>query len=270
MSARRIAALLTCHNRRDNTLACLHSLRAQSFGSLGSIEVFLVDDGSSDGTAAAVRELWPEANIIAGNGKLFWCGGMRKAWSVAAESNPDFYLLLNDDTVLFTDSIKSLLAICPTPQTATIAVGAVCDPESGDWTYGGLQSGDPFKDHADTPRLCRTMNANCALVPRTAFQTIGMFFHGYRHAMGDMDYGLVATRSGIKVVETPLFVGTCGRNAIEGTWRDKSLPRFKRFKQLLSPKGLPPKDWLYYCKRNCGSTWFRYFISPYLRVLSGN
>jgi GT2 family glycosyltransferase len=271
MPAARIAALLTCHNRREKTLACLRSLKTQSFG-IGqdipvSIEVFMVDDGSSDGTADAVRELWPETHIIPGSGNLFWCGGMRKAWSVAAVTNPDFYLLLNDDTVLFSNAIRSLFDICPDPETHTIAVGAICDPKSGDWTYGGLQSDEPFKNEADTPRICRTMNANCALVPRVVFQKIGMFYHGYRHAMGDMDYGLLATKKGMSVHETPIFIGECKRNSAAGTWRDKSLYRFVRMKKMLSHKGLPPCEWFFYCWRNCGHAWLRYFVSPYIRVL---
>jgi GT2 family glycosyltransferase len=274
MPAARIAALLTCHNRREKTLACLRSLKTQSFG-MGqdipvAIEVFLVDDGSSDGTAEAVCALWPETNVIVGDGNLFWCGGMRKAWNAASATDPDFYLLLNDDTVLFSDAIRSLLTICPTPETQTIAVGAICDPESGDWTYGGLQSDEAFKNHANSPRLCRTMNGNCTLVPRTVFKKIGIFFHGYRHAMGDMDYGILATKNGIKVIETPLFVGKCKRNATAGTWQDKTLTRFVRLKKLISHKGLPPRDWFFYCWRNCGLVWLRYFFSPYLRVLSGN
>lgn len=271
MPTAHIAALLTCHNRRDKTMACLQSLRDQiDLSELGiKLQVFLVDDGCTDGTAAAALEIWPKATIITGDGKLFWCGGMRKAWQAASATDPDFYLLLNDDTVLFPDAIRSLLGICPTPETETIAVGAICDPESGDWTYGGLQSDEPFKNHADTPRLCRTMNANCAFVSRAVFHKIGMFFQGYRHAMGDMDYGLLATKKEIIVVETPSFVGACQRNIISGTWRDTSLSRLQRFKKLLSPKGLPPNDWFCYCRRNCGRQWLRYWLSPYFRIMMG-
>jgi GT2 family glycosyltransferase len=268
----RIAALLTCHNRSGKTSACLRSLRNQVGFAIEEfhLSVFLVDDGCTDGTAAAALEIWPKATIITGDGKLFWCGGMRKAWEAASATDPDFYLLLNDDTALFSDAIRSLLAICPTPETTAIAVGAICDPHTGEWTYGGLQSDTPFIGNGDSPRLCRTMNANCALVPRAVFKTIGMFLHAYQHAMGDMDYGLLASKRGIRVLETPAFVGECKRNSAAGTWRDNSLPRFERMKKLLSHKGLPPRAWLFYCCRNCGHEWLRYFITPYLRVLSGH
>jgi len=267
-----IAALLTCHNRSAETSACLLSLRNQT--TLGDpsvqLHVFLVDDGCTDNTVEVALKICPEAKIIRGDGTLYWCGGMRVAWSAAAATDPAYYLLLNDDTLLYPEALQDLLAICPTPETTAIAVGAICDPHTGEWTYGGLQSDKPFIDNADSPRLCRTMNANCALVPRAVFKGIGMFLHAYQHAMGDMDYGLLASKRGIRVLETPAFIGECKRNSVAGTWRDNSLPRVERMKKLLSHKGLPPRAWLFYCRRNCGHEWVRYFITPYLRVLLGH
>lgn len=266
-----IAALLTCHNRRDKTSACLRSLRDQIGFPTSAfwLSVFLVDDGCTDDTVNAALEIWPEANIIAGDGNLYWCGGMRKAWSAAGATDPDYYLLVNDDTVLFPQAVRELLAICPTPDTPVIAVGAICDPATMQWVYGGNQSDYPFVHGADKPRLCRTMNANCTLVPRAVYQKIGMFHHTYRHAMGDTDYGLEAGRHGVVIYESSSFVGDCEANPETNSWRDTTLPRMTRWRKLTSVKGLPPKDWLHFCKRNCGALWWRYWLSPYFRVLLG-
>jgi GT2 family glycosyltransferase len=113
------------------------------------------------------------------------------------------------------------------------------------------------------------MNANCTLVPRAVYQKIGMFHHAYHHAMGDTDYGLEAGRHGIPIHESTYFVGECEPNPDAGSWRDRSLPRIERWRKLASVKGLPPKDWLHYCRRNCGSLWMRYWLSPYIRVVLG-
>ena len=53
----RLVALLACHNRKDRTLACLQSLLDQDH--TVPIEVIVVDDGSNDGTAEAVKALSP-------------------------------------------------------------------------------------------------------------------------------------------------------------------------------------------------------------------
>ena len=55
----RITALLASHNRRPKTLACLSSYFAQEVPDDVTLSAVLVDDGSTDGTADAVRERFP-------------------------------------------------------------------------------------------------------------------------------------------------------------------------------------------------------------------
>lgn len=281
MSTLRIAAVLTCHNRREKTLACLRSVAEQSWQhslaqgpARGSelqraIKVFLTDDGSTDGTSMAVQSLCPEAVIIAGDGSLFWCGGMRVAWAEAAKIDPDYFLLVNDDTVLYPDAVESLITIVGPPDSHTLAVGAIRHPSSGSWTYGGVDSDYPFPMPGGAPRPCRTLNMNAALISRAVYKRLGNLHSAFRHAMGDLDYGLKATRAGLPILETPQFIGECATNPASGTWRDASLPRITRLRKLCHAKGLPPKDWLAYTRRNCGLLWWRYFFSPYIRILLG-
>ena len=44
-----IATLITCHNRKDKTLACLDALFSNHLPDRVLLDVFLVDDGSTDG-----------------------------------------------------------------------------------------------------------------------------------------------------------------------------------------------------------------------------
>ena len=81
----RIAVLLTCHNRSEKTTACLHSLFQCYLPSDFVLDVFLVDDGSTDGTAELVTEKFPKVIIIHGDGNLFWNRGMHLAWSYASK-----------------------------------------------------------------------------------------------------------------------------------------------------------------------------------------
>ena len=50
----KIAVLMTCHNRCEKTLRCLHSLYCLDNSYHFSIDVFLVDDGSTDNTSESV------------------------------------------------------------------------------------------------------------------------------------------------------------------------------------------------------------------------
>ena len=106
----KIAVLLTCFNRKAKTLSCLDGLfQAQSIFNHKSeehieSEVFLTDDGCTDGTAQAVKEAFAGKNIhiLEGNGNMYWAGGMRFAWKEALKRHAewDYYLLLNDDTTI--------------------------------------------------------------------------------------------------------------------------------------------------------------------------
>mgnify|MGYP003386677852 CR=1 FL=1 len=94
-----LAVLMTCHNRVENTMACLQSLKDQEPYD-ASTAILLVDDGSTDGTSSEVARMYPDVTIIQGDGSLYWCGGMRVAFAQAILKDYDFYLWLNDDTHL--------------------------------------------------------------------------------------------------------------------------------------------------------------------------
>jgi GT2 family glycosyltransferase len=114
------------------------------------------------------------------------------------------------------------------------------------------------------------MNANCVLVPWAVVQRIGIFHHGYTHAMGDFDYGFTARRAGIQMIASGRILGTSRPNPEVRTWRDTSLPRTERLRLLWSDqKGLPFLEWATYARRNLGWTWPYRVLSPAMRVLAG-
>ena len=88
---KKIAILLTVFNRKETTLFCLNSLFKQKIKSNVNFEVFLVDDGSTDGTSNEISIKFPDVNLIKSDGNLFWNGGMRLAWENAiAKEKYDF------------------------------------------------------------------------------------------------------------------------------------------------------------------------------------
>ena len=95
-----IAVLMTVYNRREATLRCLSFLFANVIPGF-ELEVFLVDDGCTDGTRDAIRDSFPQVTIIESEGNLFWNRGMYLAWSTALTCDPDYYLWLNDDSFLY-------------------------------------------------------------------------------------------------------------------------------------------------------------------------
>ena len=124
------------------TLETLDSLFNQKQLENLDMTVYLVDDGSRDGTGHAVAQRFPQVCLLQGDGSLFWNGGMRKAFAEALVNGFDGYLWFNDDTLLEEDALHRLVA-CATDigdsSGPAIVVGSIRHPHTGEWTYGGVK-----------------------------------------------------------------------------------------------------------------------------------
>ena len=274
----RIAILVTCFNRKAKTLAALQAVMAQRLPAGCSMEIFLVDDASRDGTTEAVRARFSQVHLLPGTGSLFWNGGMRLAWAEAFKGDFDHYLWLNDDTSLDPDAIARLLNVADElagrGTCDTIVVGSTRDATTGQHTYGGVIRKSrihPLKFKlvlpADKPQRCETMNGNCVLVTRATARKAGNLSGCFTHSIGDFDYGLRAAMVGCTIWIAPGFIGTCSRNSGKGTWTDASLSRWQRWRDLTGPKGLPGREYCKFARLHGGPLWPILWILPYLRMV---
>lgn len=266
-----IAVLLTCYNRKEKTLNSLKALYAQDqVGELFSLHVFLVDDGSTDGTAESVSQAFPSVVIIKGTGSLYWNRGMHLAWTKAAEQKDfDFYFWLNDDTILLKHAITTMLNCHKMATSESIVCGSTFSAETKERTYGGstLKGVDLVPD--GTIQECRIMNGNCVLISRKIFKTVGFIDNIFPHAIGDFDYGLRAYKKGIKIVIPGEYVATCEQHERLPDWCLVEIPFKKRIKSLYSPLGYShPYYFFIYEKRHSG-IWvaIKHYFSIHLRVL---
>ena len=238
-----IAVLLTCHNRREKTLSCLQSLFGATMPEGYKTEVFLVDDGSTDGTGEAVEKCFPQVTVIQGDGNLYWNKGMNLAWKNAVETfDYDFYLWLNDDVILKNESIEVLLKDFRTAGADNVIIAGVCQSANGMVTYGGYNS--LAKKIELTPngeiQQCEYFNGNVVLVPSAVFKRVGFLDPIFHHGQGDFDYGLKAKKSGIQSFVSSSFVGECERNKELPRWCNPRYPLLVRVKSFKSPLGGRP------------------------------
>jgi len=286
MNRDRIAVLITCHNRKPKTLACLTALFNQTPPSSATTDVYLVDDGSTDGTAEEVHQAYPQVKILQGDGSLFWNGGMRKAFAEALKQDYDYYLWLNDDTILYPEALSTLLAtshnLVEQGYAHSIVVGSTQDPENGAQTYGGVVQGNgwhPFhfpvvKPH-ETAQRCDTMHGNCVLIPRKVAQIVGNLDPTFNHYGADLDYGLRAKLQGCTVWIAPGYAGTCASNPASSRQLNLDQPLHEQLQKMNQPKGLPFQDvtllpmgeWKVFTQRHGGPLWLIYWLLPYRRLI---
>jgi GT2 family glycosyltransferase len=256
----KLALLLTCHNRKNKTLACLTSLYKCKIPDGYAFHIFLVDDGSTDGTALIVKEKFPLVNVITGNGNLFWAGGMRLAWSEAIRNGYDTFLLINDDVELYDTFFKSIIE---THQYALehfgvggLYVSSTIDERTNTITYGGtIVKKTPFGNinkmviPSDIPISCQITNANILFVSADVVKKIGTFNNRYTHALADYDYSMTAYENRLPVLVCPGIGGHCENDHIKN-WLSVNSTFKERLGYLYSPKGLAYKDFLYYIRKH--------------------
>jgi GT2 family glycosyltransferase len=273
----RIATLITSHNRKAKTLVCLDALFQNDLPEGYSLDVYLVDDGSADGTEQAVRDRYPQVKIIKGDGGLFWCGGMRLAFSAAMKERYESYLLLNDDTKLYVNAIVTLLASNEVAHKkngrAAIIVGSVVDPISKQLTYGGRVSRGwkqplyyDLVSPQSNPVLCDTANANCLLIPSKISAVVGNLDSIFMHGKADYDYGLRAKRKGFPTFVANAVVGECSHNLPEDIAKFRAMSILQKWRYLTSPKQFPVLEWFVYTWRHAGFFWFIHWLRPYRRL----
>ncbi|TCS37172.1 glycosyltransferase family 2 protein [Reinekea marinisedimentorum] len=265
----KIAVLLTCFNRRLKTISCLKSLYDAKIPAGYEFDVYLVDDGSTDGTKQAVTSEFPNVKVITGSGDLYWNRGMVLAWERAiAHDDYDFYLWLNDDVILYNSSLECLIRD-HNREPNSIICGSVQSGKDKQITYGGsIPSGPKIVPNGEAQK-CIEFNGNVVLVPKYVYQNIGILDSVYIHAIGDFDYAMRAYRKNISSFVASEYVGTCESHDSAPAWCLPETNIFKRVKSLYSPLGNShPYYFFIYEKRNFGiGTAVKHYVSIHLRLL---
>ncbi len=274
----RVAILLTCFNRKEKTLQCLTRLRGQIGATRIRQQVYLVDDGSTDGTRNAVANDFPDVNIIHGNGTLFWNGGMRLAWSEALASKHDFYLWVNDDSMIYPDALCRILAtyneLLENSLNPGAVLGTMVDPVGKQPTYGGRLRNSKFNPISCGPVLkpgegpirCDFVNGNFTLIPSISVGKIGILSDAYTHSIGDFDYGLRLQKAGLSCWIAPGTFGECARNSKSEGCTDSSLPIAERMGKMRNLGQLPPvNEWMHYVRLHGGHAWPWLWLRAWVR-----
>lgn len=249
----RIAVLMACYNRVNLTVRFLEQLDLVRDSLNCVITVFLLDDDSQDGTAAAVAARFPDVVLVRGNGTLFWNGGMCAAYREAKQTSSfDAYLLANDDVDLFVGKAVDFFRQYHRYHSAgspVCMVGETISGVSGEVTYGGFDRGSRWKatefnrsqaPGADVDFACETFNANFVLVPGRGFEELGGLDPNYRHGFGDLDLGLSLGAMGYQSMVYREPIGVCEKGPSVSD-RLAVLSRRKRAVALFTgPHGLGP------------------------------
>jgi GT2 family glycosyltransferase len=201
-------------NGREDTLGCLKSLAEVRWDRLTPI---VVDNGSTDGTAEAVRQAYPDAVVLRSERNTGATGGNNFGMRHALELEADYVLLLNNDTVLDSGMVEALVAeaerrpeagaVCPLiyyvdPPDLIWYAGANFDPRKG---YYGRMTGYRERDNGQyaTVREVGAMSTTAVLVPRRVLEEVGLLDDSLFIHIEDLEWSLRIRRAGHRIYCVP-------------------------------------------------------------------
>ena len=237
---------MTVHNRRDTTLECIRRFYTCRGVEAYEVDFYLMDDGCTDGTSEAITDSFPQVIILKGDGNLFWNRGMYECWKEAIKTHHDYYLWLNDDTMLFENAIEVLFKDYESAGELSIISGCCCDTATRSvTTYGGRDEDDKLMPLNGQLQQTVAMNGNVALIPNEVIEIIGILDPYFWHSGGDNEYSFRAKKYGIPTYITSEFVATCNRHDGISRSRDANYSLKERWHYLHTPFGAMPNEKFY-------------------------
>jgi GT2 family glycosyltransferase len=210
----KVGFVIPVHNRRETTLRALGTLTRIDRRGL-DLRVFVVDDGSCDGTSDAVRAAFPDVQILQGDGTLHYAAGTNMGLRAALDWGARHVVAANDDSIFHADSLQRLVATAEaTPRAVVGALLLRWDqphrvfqvaPQWDLW-YGGWRLPESLTAFSvpDRPFDVELVVGNCVLIPAEAMRAHGLLdAANFRHGWGDAQFTMRLRRAGWRLVVDP-------------------------------------------------------------------
>lgn len=238
MALHKVEIVTPVHNRKAETLQFLRSLGRSDQSGI-SLHVIVVDDGSTDGTADAIRAEFPQVEIISGDGNLWYTAGTNRGIEAALRHNPDYILAVNNDSIFDEKCIRSMVE-CAERYPRSVIGALLLNWEtphrtfqvSPQWEFlrGGFRHW-----HKQTvwtipakPWRVDIIVGNCVLYPVQAIRQVGLMDEKRLVQYGDAEYTPRMRRKGWNLLIEPRARVFCKPNdPIEGFMK-------KSFREKLS------------------------------------
>ena len=219
----RVEIIIPVYNRRETTLQGLRSLSRIAKSGL-DVHIIVVDDGSTDGTSDAVRQNFPEIQIIEGDGTLHYAAGTNRGISAALDRKPDFIVTANDDAVFHEQFLQRLVKTAlENPRSIVGALLLLWNEPHKVFQVG--QVWKTFKGGWEIPENLTAFNVskeafevecivgNCVLFPAEAIRENGLMDEEkFPHGWGDAQYLMRMKKAGWNLLVEPKSYVWCEPN----------------------------------------------------------
>jgi GT2 family glycosyltransferase len=197
-----------------DTLACLGSLNHLDYP---AHEILVVDNGSQDGSAVAIREAYPQIQVIETGENLGYVGGNNLGLEYACARNAAYALLLNNDTEVSADFLSKMVELAESDSKIGVVGPTIYYAEPGDmiWSAGGKldwRSGLTLLDgmdqidrgqYGEAPRPVDFVTGCALLVKIPVVKEVGKLDSRFFAYFEENEWCLRVTQAGYKIYHLP-------------------------------------------------------------------
>lgn len=206
----KVFILTAIHDNLDSTKRLLKSIRGQSYD---NFEIVLVDDGSTDGTSAFIKNHFPDINLYVGNGKLWWTKSLNIGLKIILDKAKkyDFIWIINNDCFFDSKVLENLVSYSKNIKQKNIVGSVVIDSKTKKVWDTGVQidwRNCEFKSISDIEKCddgeIDALSTKGTLYPVQVFKEIGNFdAKHFPQYFSDYEFSIRAKRNGYKLCVCP-------------------------------------------------------------------
>ena len=213
---RRLTIVVLNWNGLADTRELLGSLALARAPEGWTVQAMVVDNGSSDGSPAALRAEFPAVELLALPENRRFAGGNNEGLRRALAAGADAIMLLNNDTAVDPELLERLMrALDQDPAAGAAApliyfgaptdriwyAGGECRPALGLTRHRGLRARDQGQFRAVEPTGYLT--GCCLLARRETWEKVGLLDESYYIYAEDADWSLRARAAGYRLLFVP-------------------------------------------------------------------
>jgi GT2 family glycosyltransferase len=212
-----LSVVIVNWNTKDFLLRCLESVRQTVKGM--EVEVFVVDNGSTDGSGGAVKERFPEIGLIENEMNLGFARGNNQALSRAAGK---YLFLLNSDTQVKKGAIERLVSFMNAHPEVGMVGGQLLNSDGSKqnsianfpslatellnknllrWLFPGRFPGKE-RDYPEPVEVDSVIGAGM-MVRRDAIEQVGLLDEDYFLFLEETDWCYRMKKGGYKIYHVP-------------------------------------------------------------------
>ncbi len=210
-----IAIIVLTWNQRDLTLDCLASIAAMEYP-IERIQTIVVDNGSQDDTASAIRAQYPDVTVLENVENLGFAAGNNVGIHYALQGDVDYIMLLNNDTIVDVQMLAQLLAVIePQPDVGIVGPKMLYfEPPDVIWCAGNrfgrrpwiterLQAEQQDVARDEAPNEVDYITACGILVRRAVIDHVGVLDPRFFIYYEESDWCFRARRAGWRILYAP-------------------------------------------------------------------